>query len=77
VFSLQRRSEHKPCLTPFAYQTQNSLYLSGGVTMSRRNGHATNQWMAANAAMAAAIVAEIPPGRRGYRKLKTVPPENL
>ena len=79
VFSLQRRAEAQPLdLTPFAYQTQNSLYfVSGRYYVEAITAMPTEPMMAAMRAMARLFVAAHPPGAAEIPELKLFPPENL
>jgi hypothetical protein len=79
VFSLQRRAEAQPLdLTPFAYQTQNSLYfVSGRYYVEAVTAMPTEPMMAAMRAMARLFVAAHPPGTAEISELKLFPPENL
>jgi hypothetical protein len=79
VFSLQRRAEAQPLdLTPFAYQTQNSLYfVSGRYYVEAVTAMPTEPMMAAMRAMARQFVAAHPPGAAEIPELKLFPPENL
>jgi hypothetical protein len=79
VFSLQRRSEAQALdLTPFAYQTQNSLYfVSGRYYVEAVTAMPTEPMMAAMLAMARQFVAANPPGATRIPELKLFPPENL
>ena len=79
VFSLQRRAEAQPLdLTPFAYQTQNSLYfVSGRYYIEAVTAMPTEPMMAAMRAMARQFVAAHPPGAMQIPELKLFPPENL
>jgi len=79
VFSLQRRAEAQPLdLTPFAYQTQNSLYIvSGRYYVEAITAMPTEPMMAAMRAMARQFVAAHPPGTAEIPELKLFPPENL
>jgi hypothetical protein len=79
VFSLQRRSEAQALvLTPFAYQTQNSLYfVSGRYYVEAVTAMPTEPMMAAMLAMARQFVAANPPGATRIPELKLFPQENL
>ena len=79
VFSLQRRSEAQALdLTPFAYQTQNSLYfVSGRYYVEAVTALPTEPMMAAMLAMARQFVAANPPSATRIPELKLFPPENL
>ncbi|MGA2854026.1 MAG: DUF6599 family protein, partial [Verrucomicrobiota bacterium] len=79
VFSLQRRAEAQTLdLTPFAYQTQNSLYfVSGRYYVEAVTAMPTEPMMAAMRAMARQFVAAHPPGAMQIPELKLFPPENL
>jgi hypothetical protein len=79
VFSLQRRAEAQPLdLTPFAYQTQNSLYfVSGRYYVEAVTAMPTEPMMAAMRAMARLFVAAHPPGAAEIPELKLFPPDNL
>jgi hypothetical protein len=79
VFSLQRRAEAQTLdLTPFAYQTQNSLYfVSGRYYVEAITAMPTEPMMAAMRAMARQFVAAHPPGAAEIPELKLFPPENL
>jgi hypothetical protein len=79
VFSLQRRAEAQPLdLTPFAYQTQNSLYfVSGRYYVEAVTAMPTEPMMTAMRAMARQFVAVHPPGAAEIPELKLFPPENL
>jgi hypothetical protein len=79
VFSLQRRAEAQTLdLTPFAYQTQNSLYfVSGRYYVEAVTAMPTEPMMAAMRAMAQQFVAAHPPGVEEIQELKLFPPENL
>ena len=79
VFSLQRRVEAQTLdLTPFAYQTQNSLYfVSGRYYVEAVTAMPTEPMMAAMLAMARQFVAAHPPGVAEIPELKLFPPENL
>ena len=79
VFSLQRRAEAQTLdLTPFAYQTQNSLYfVSGRYYVEAVTAMPTEPMMAAMLAMARQFVAAHPPGAAEIPELKLFPPENL
>jgi hypothetical protein len=79
VFSLQRRAEAQTLdLTPFAYQTQNSLYfVSGRYYVEAITAMPTEPMMAAMRAMARLFVAVHPPGAAEIPELKLFPPENL
>jgi hypothetical protein len=79
VFSLQRRAEAQPLdLTPFAYQTQNSLYfVSGRYYVEAITAMPTEPMMAAMRAMARQFVAAHPPGAAEIPELNLFPPENL
>jgi hypothetical protein len=79
VFSLQRRAEAQTLdLTPFAYQTQNSLYfVSGRFYIEAITAMPTEPMMAAMRAMARQFVAAHPPGAAEIPELKLFPPENL
>jgi hypothetical protein len=79
VFSLQRRAEAQTLdLTPFAYQTQNSLYfVSGRYYVEAVTAMPTEPMMAAMLAMARQFVAAHPPGATQIPELKLFPPENL
>jgi hypothetical protein len=79
VFSLQRRAEAQTLdLTPFAYQTQNSLYfVSGRYYVEAITAMPTEPMMAAMLAMARQFVATHPPGAAEIPELKLFPPENL
>jgi hypothetical protein len=79
VFSLQRRAEAQTLdLTPFAYQTQNSLYfVSGHYYVEAVTATLTEPMMAAMRAMARQFVAAHPPGAAEIPELKLFPPENL
>ena len=79
VFSLQRRAEAQALgLTPFAYQTQNSLYfVSGRYYVEAVTAMPTEPMMAAMRAMARQFVAAHPPGAAEIPELKLFPPENL
>jgi hypothetical protein len=79
VFSLQRRAEAQTMdLTPFAYQTQNSLYfVSGRYYVEAVTAMPTEPMMAAMRAMARQFVAAHPPGAAEIPELKLFPPENL
>jgi hypothetical protein len=79
VFSLQRRAEAQPLdLTPFAYQTQNSLYfVSGRYYVEAVTAMPTEPMMAAMRAMARQFVAAHPPGAAEIPELKLFPPDNL
>jgi hypothetical protein len=79
VFSLQRRAEAQTLdLTPFAYQTQNSLYfVSGRYYVEAITAMPTEPMMAAMQAMARQFVAAHPPGAAEIPELKLFPPENL
>jgi hypothetical protein len=79
VFSLQRRAEAQTLdLTPFAYQTQNSLYfVSGRYYVEAVTAMPTEPMMAAMLAMARQFVAAHPPGAEEIPELKLFPPENL
>jgi len=79
VFSLQRRAEAQTLdLTPFAYQTQNSLYfVSGRYYVEAVTAMPTEPMMAAMLAMARQFVMAHPPGAEEIPELKLFPPENL
>jgi hypothetical protein len=79
VFSLQRRAEAQTLdLTPFAYQTQNSLYfVSGRYYVEAVTAMPTEPMMAAMRAMARQFVAAHPPGAAEIPELKLFPAENL
>ena len=79
VFSLQRRAEAQTMgLTPFAYQTQNSLYfVSGRYYVEAVTAMPTEPMMAAMRAMARQFVAAHPPGAAEIPELKLFPPDNL
>jgi hypothetical protein len=79
VFSLQRRAEAQTLdLTPFAYQTQNSLYfVSGRYYIEAITAMPTEPMMAAMQAMARQFVATHPPGAAQIPELKLFPPENI
>jgi hypothetical protein len=79
VFSLQRRAEAQPLdLTPFAYQTQNSLYfVSGRYYVEAVTAMPMEPMMAAMRAMARQFVAAHPPVATEIPELKLFPPENL
>jgi hypothetical protein len=65
-------------LTPFAYQTQNSLYfVSGRYYVEAVTAMPTEPMMAAMQAMARQFVAAHPPGAAEIPELKLFPPENL
>jgi hypothetical protein len=76
VFSLQRRAEAQPLdLTPFAYQTQNSLYfVSGRYYVEAVTAMPTEPMMAAMRAMARQFVAAHPPGSAEIPELKLLRP---
>jgi hypothetical protein len=79
VFSLQRRAEAQTLgLTPFAYQTQNSLYFAcGRYYVEAVTAMPTEPMMAAMQAMARQFVAAHPPGAIRIPELELFPPENL
>ena len=79
VFSLQRRAEAQTLdLTPFAYQTQNSLYfVSGRYYVEAVTAMPTEPMMVAMRAMARQFVTAHPPGAEEIPELKLFPPENL
>jgi hypothetical protein len=79
VFSLQRRAEAQTLdLTPFAYQTQNSLYfVCGRYYVEAVTAMPTEPMMAAMLAMARQFVAANPSGAAEIPELKLFPPENL
>jgi hypothetical protein len=79
VFSVQRRAEAQSLdLTPFAYQTQNSLYfVSGRYYVEAVTAMPTEPMMAAMLAMARQFVAANPPGAAEIPELKLFPPDNL
>jgi hypothetical protein len=79
VFSLQRRAEAQTLdLTPFAYQTQNSLYfVSGRYYVEAVTAMPTEPMMVAMRAMARQFVAAHPPDAAEIPELKLFPPENL
>ena len=79
VFSLQRRAEAQPLdLTPFAYQTQNSLYfVSGRYYVEAVTAMPTEPMMAAMRAMARQFVVAHPPGAAEIPELKLFPPANI
>ena len=79
VFSLQRRAEAQTLdLTPFAYQTQNSLYfVSGRFYIEAITAMPTEPMMAAMRAMARQFVTAHPPGAAEIPELKLFPPEYL
>jgi hypothetical protein len=78
VFSLQRRSEGKAIgLTPFAYQTDNSIYfVSGRYYVEAVTAMPAPAMMTGMMAMAQAFVAAHPPGPSVIPELKRFPPEN-
>ena len=64
-------------LTPFAYQTQNSLYfVSGRYYVEAITAMPTEPMMTAMLAMARQFVAAHPPGAAEIPELKLFPPEN-
>jgi hypothetical protein len=79
VFSLQRRAEAQTLgLTPFAYQTQNSLYfVCGRYYVEAVTAMPTEPMMTAMLVMARQFVAAHPPGAAEMPELKLFPPENL
>ena len=79
VFSLQRRAEAQTLdLTPFAYQTQNSLnFVCGRYYVEAVTAMPTEPMMAAMLAMARQFVAANPSGAAEIPELKLFPPENL
>ena len=79
VFSLQRRAEAQTLdLTPFAYQTQNSLYfVSGRYYVEAVTAMPTEPMMTAMLAMARQFVVANPPGATRIPELELFPPENL
>jgi len=79
VFSLQRRAEAQPLdLTPFAYQTQNSLYfVCGRYYVEAVTAMPTAPMMAAMLAMARQFVAANPSGAAEIPELKLFPTENM
>jgi hypothetical protein len=78
VFSLQRRAEAQPWdLTPFAYQTENSLYfVSGRYYVEAVTAMPVPAMMTGMLAMARQFVAAHPPGPAVIPELKLFPPEN-
>jgi Family of unknown function (DUF6599) len=79
VFSLQRRADAQAFdLTPFAYQTQNSLYfVCGRYYIEAVTAMPTEPMMAAMRAMARQFVAAHPPGAMQIPELKLFPPDSL
>ena len=78
VFSLQRRAEAQSLdLTPFAYQTENSLYfVSGRYYVEAVTAMPVPAMMTGMLAMARQFVAAHPPGSAVIPELKLFPPEN-
>jgi len=78
VFSLQRRADGQTIgLTPFAYQTDNSIYfVSGRYYVEAVTAMPVPAMMSGMMAMARAFVAAHPPGLSVIPELKWFPPEN-